>query len=78
MCAPALGIELEPHCVGGPGVPDPSLLLHALVASTHVLAVGALLCQGAGSIGGGASPATLWDGYQAATVAMALEGAAGV
>ena len=45
MCAPALGIEVEPHCVGGPWVLDPRLLLHSLRASTPVLARDAIRGQ---------------------------------
>ena len=53
MRAPALGIEVEPHCVGGPGVLDPSLLLHGLDASMPVLALCILSRQGAISVEAG-------------------------
>ena len=58
MCAPALGIEVEPHCVGGLGVLDPSLLAHGVGESTPVLAQQPLPCQAANSIGIGLGPAT--------------------
>ena len=45
MCDPALGIEVEPHCVGGPGVLDLSLLLHGLALITPVLARNAIRGQ---------------------------------
>ncbi len=48
---------MEPGCVGGLGVLDPSLLLHGLRASTPVLAMQALLCQGSLAIGPGQAQA---------------------
>ena len=38
MCAPALGIEVESHCVGGLGVLDPRLPAHPFGTSFDVLA----------------------------------------
>ena len=49
MRAPALGIQVEPHRVGGPGVLDPSLPAHATpAASTSVLARKAIRGQALG------------------------------
>jgi hypothetical protein len=45
VLTPALGVPVEPSRGGGPGVLDPSLLLHASEASTPVLA----LCRSGGN-----------------------------